>query len=200
MKLDVLKLSGFPDVLQKVRCYMLERHVGRKGKMEVLDLFFQRVCTDSLQFVDKTANLSRENNGFSRWNNTFFCTVKKVLYNLVLITEMLSAPFSIIKGTGLKDPIQYKRPNPHRKEYQPMPDSHSILLTLNLKEPNIHFEENYLTVESVKGIRSLVYTGTLSAETPDICCYLQAKFHQILQPKFTNSCNEVNTSFFFPVR
>lgn len=50
-----------------------------------------------------------------------------------------------------------------------MPDSDSILLTLNLKEPNIHFDENYLSAEMVKGVRSLVYTGTLRTEPPDTC-------------------------------
>lgn len=50
-----------------------------------------------------------------------------------------------------------------------MPDSDSILLTLNLKEPNIHFDENYLSAETVKGVCSLVYTGTLRTEIPDIC-------------------------------
>ena len=50
-----------------------------------------------------------------------------------------------------------------------MPDSNSILLTLNLKEPNIHFDENYLSAESINGVRSLVYSGTLTYDTPDIC-------------------------------
>ena len=50
-----------------------------------------------------------------------------------------------------------------------MPDSNSILLTLNLKEPNIHFKENYLSIEEIKGVQSLVYSGTLSPEIPNVC-------------------------------
>ena len=50
-----------------------------------------------------------------------------------------------------------------------MPDSNSIRLTLNLKEPNISFDDNYLNLEDIKGVRSLVYTGTLTYATPDVC-------------------------------
>ena len=50
-----------------------------------------------------------------------------------------------------------------------MPNSNSILLTLNIEEPNIHFDEECLKVKTIKDTQSLVYTGTLTYNTPDIC-------------------------------
>lgn len=50
-----------------------------------------------------------------------------------------------------------------------MPDLNSILLTLNLKEPNIRFDDNYVFQEKIKGVESLVFSGTLTCEPPSYC-------------------------------
>lgn len=50
-----------------------------------------------------------------------------------------------------------------------MSQSHSIRITLNLKDKNIIFGENYLEIESIKGVETLVYSGNLSPATPKKC-------------------------------
>lgn len=50
-----------------------------------------------------------------------------------------------------------------------MPDMNSILLTLNLKEPNIRFDENYVFQEKIKGVESLVFSGTQVVTNLCVC-------------------------------
>lgn len=45
----------------------------------------------------------------------------------------------------------------------------SILLSLNLKEENIKFDEEFIQEEKIRGRNALVYHGTLTYETPGSC-------------------------------
>lgn len=47
--------------------------------------------------------------------------------------------------------------------------TNSILLTLNIKDDSIHFDENCVSEEKFKGIHSLIYEGTLSYDPPSCC-------------------------------
>lgn len=47
--------------------------------------------------------------------------------------------------------------------------SNSIRLTLNLKDKNIKFKENFVEEVNIKGIDTLVYSGTLSPDAPSFC-------------------------------
>jgi len=50
-----------------------------------------------------------------------------------------------------------------------MSNQNNISLTLNLKEPNIHFSDDYLSEETIRGVKSLVFKGLLTYDTPNIC-------------------------------
>ena len=62
-----------------------------------------------------------------------------------------------------------------------MPSSDSILLTLNLKEPNIHFSDSCVSMEPVRGVQSLVYSGLLTYPTPDICPVCGARHASLIR-------------------
>ncbi len=47
--------------------------------------------------------------------------------------------------------------------------SNSIRLTLNLKDKNIKFKENFVEEVNIKGVDTLVYSGTLSPDAPSFC-------------------------------
>lgn len=47
--------------------------------------------------------------------------------------------------------------------------SHSIRLTLNIKDQNIHFQNNFLTEEIIDQTSTLIYHGYLSPATPKYC-------------------------------
>ena len=70
-----------------------------------------------------------------------------------------------------------------------MPDLNSILLTLNLKEPNIHFDEKYIFQEKIKGVESLVFSGTLTSEPPEPRFFHQPLFaFPLPEVAFSSSC------------
>ena len=41
--------------------------------------------------------------------------------------------------------------------------THSILSALNLKDPHLHFSEDCVSSQSIRGVDSLVFSGSLSA-------------------------------------
>ena len=46
---------------------------------------------------------------------------------------------------------------------------HCIRKTLNIKDENITFDENYLTEEKYRNVLALVFNGTLAPKTPNSC-------------------------------
>lgn len=61
--------------------------------------------------------------------------------------------------------------------------TNSILLTLNIKDDSIHFDENCVCEEKFKGIHSLVFEGTLSYDPPSCCpiCGSINEHHSIIK-------------------
>ena len=47
--------------------------------------------------------------------------------------------------------------------------SHSIRLLLNIKDKRVKFSKNYLFKKTIKGTQCLIFRGTLSPKTPDLC-------------------------------
>jgi len=62
-----------------------------------------------------------------------------------------------------------------------MPTSDSILLTLNLKEPNIHFPASCVSLEPIRGVQSLVYSGILTYPAPDTCPVCGARHARLIR-------------------
>ena len=44
--------------------------------------------------------------------------------------------------------------------------THSILSALNLKDPHLHFSEDCVSSQSIRGVDSLVLSGSLSYDPP----------------------------------
>ena len=47
--------------------------------------------------------------------------------------------------------------------------THSILSALNLKDPHLHFSEDCVSSQSIRGVDSLVFSGSLSYDPPSSC-------------------------------
>lgn len=61
--------------------------------------------------------------------------------------------------------------------------SNSIRLSLNIKDPNIHFSENCVHEEVIHSSLALIYSATLSASPPDVCpiCGTINESHSIIK-------------------
>ena len=71
----------------------------------------------------------------------------------------------------------------HRKKVAHMSISNSIRLTLNIKDLNITFSEDYLKEEKIKDVLALVFNGKLSPAAPGSCpcCGTVNKDHSIIK-------------------
>lgn len=47
--------------------------------------------------------------------------------------------------------------------------THSIVSVLNLKDPHLHFSEDCVSSQSIRGVDSLVFSGSLSYDPPSSC-------------------------------
>ena len=47
--------------------------------------------------------------------------------------------------------------------------THSIVSALNLKDPHLHFSEDCVSSQSIRGVDSLVFSGSLSYDPPSSC-------------------------------
>ncbi len=47
--------------------------------------------------------------------------------------------------------------------------THSIVSALNLKDPHLHFSEDCVSSQSIRGVDSLVFSGSLSYVPPSSC-------------------------------
>lgn len=67
-----------------------------------------------------------------------------------------------------------------------MSNSHSIRITLNIKDKRIKFSNNCVSHKIIRGIKCLVYKGSLSTKSPEFCpkCGCVNKYYDIIKHGF----------------